>query len=150
MYDFKQEPEDTKRSISDAISAGLMMIVRAFGFILLLIGLWLAFSVMSEAWGLYENPVKIEELAAKIEQGSRIDQNLNSMTSDSEESSATNNTSSGVRVSYFFAWIIAVIMLLLIGRISLMAIKVGGELVLYDVQIKRFARELLKESSKDS
>jgi len=39
-------------------------------------------------------------------------------------------------------------LLMLIGSISLRAIKTGGELVLYDMQIKQFAKMLVKESSK--
>jgi len=39
-------------------------------------------------------------------------------------------------------------LLMLIARISLTAIKTGGELVLFDMQIKQFARMLAKESNK--
>jgi hypothetical protein len=38
------------------------------------------------------------------------------------------------------------LLLLLIARIGLGAIKTGGELVLYDMQIKRFAKMLVRES----
>ncbi|MEE9575557.1 MAG: hypothetical protein V3W03_05590 [Gammaproteobacteria bacterium] len=51
-------------------------------------------------------------------------------------------------MSYFFAWVIALLLLLLIARISLTAIKTGGELVLFDMQIKQFARMVAKESHK--
>jgi hypothetical protein len=37
---------------------------------------------------------------------------------------------------------------MLIGRLALAAIKTGGELALYDREVKGFARTLLKETSK--
>lgn len=44
---------------------------------------------------------------------------------------APRMTKPGLRLSYFVAWIIELLLLLLIARIGLAAIKTGGELVLY-------------------
>ena len=41
---------------------------------------------------------------------------------------------------------VAILLLMLIGRLSIAAVKAGGELVLYDLHIKRFVRELLREA----
>jgi hypothetical protein len=91
--------------------------------------------------------------------GSNIDKSLvsfrNEIISDEAGGPAGENaetitmqSSGNIRVSYFFAWMIVLLLLLLIARISLAAIKTGGELVLYDMQIKQFARTLVRESSR--
>jgi hypothetical protein len=142
------------------ISKDMMsIVVRFIGLFLLLAGLWVAIMVMLEALDLYRNPENIERLAIAIEKGSNIDKSLVSI----KQSVAANpqvpasgdltaqqeiQSSNEIRVSYFFAWAIALLLLLLIGRISLTAIKTGGELVLYDTQVKKFVRMLVKESNK--
>ena len=149
MYDFKNIDEDGL-SFADLVYKLISSAVRFFGFILMLFGLWIAVMVMLEAVELYENPKRIEQLARHIEKGSNIDASLSSVSISAENADGSKQNSSNngkdIRVSYFFAWIVGILMLLLIARISLGAIKTGGELVLYDVQIKRFAKELAKES----
>lgn len=147
----------------DDISKGIMaIVVRILGMILLLAGLWVAFEVLFEAWDLYEQPQKIERFALAIEKGSNIDKSLVSLRdsvisstrettgADGEETVKieTPSQANNVRVSYFIAWVIVILLLLLIARISLGVIKTGGELVLFDMQIKQFAKMLVKESSK--
>ena len=53
-----------------------------------------------------------------------------------------------LKLSYFMAWAILLLVMLLVGRLSLAAIKTGGELALHDVQMKRFARQLLREMNR--
>lgn len=154
----------------DDISKGIMAVfVRLLGFILLLAGLWVAFEVLFEAWDLYQQPEKIERFARAIEKGSNIDKSLVSlrdsviaapsdgatgtenpenMSQFEETRGSTQASADNVRVSYFLAWVIAILLLLLIARISLGVIKTGGELVLYDLQIKQFAKMLVRESGK--
>lgn len=152
MYEFKKNnhEDDMGPNLADVGSDLMSIIVRVLGFALLLAGLWIAVHVMLEAVELYENPKKIERLAGFIEQGSNIDKSLvslrNSVEEEASEEIRTQIPQGNIRVSYFFAWIIAILMLMLIARISLTAIRTGGELVLYDVQIKRFARHLVRES----
>lgn len=143
----------------DEVSKDMMSIlVRLIGLFLLLAGLWVAVMVLLEALELYREPQHIERFAKAIEQGSNIDKSLVSIRKQVEaEPEALDttrlteldekNTSNDIRVSYFFAWVIALLLLLLIARISLSAVKTGGELVLYDLQIKKFAKILVKESS---
>ena len=141
----------------------MAIIVRVIGLFLLLAGLWVAIQVMLEALELYQKPQKIERFAIAIEQGSNIDKSLvslrDSISQGSEDKDGNAITSpapqsksyqspGNVRVSYFLAWVIVILLLLLIARISLTAIKTGGELVLYDMQIKQFAKMLVRESSK--
>ena len=141
--------EDTSKNL-------MSIVVRCIGLFLLLAGLWVAIQVMLEALDLYRKPQQIERFAIAIERGSNIDKSLvsirkqvsNQSRSNETSSSEVNRTSNDIRISYFFAWAIVLLLLLLIGRISLTAIKTGGELVLYDMQIKQFARMLVKESNK--
>lgn len=154
MYEFKKDDEGNV-SIAELGSSVMSLVVRLFGFFLLMAGIWIAVTVMLHALELYERPTKIEELAVFIERGSNIDSSLASVrqgadnnTDDSTLANSNKHSNTDIRVSYFFAWMIAILLLLLVGRISLTAVKTGGELVLYDVQIKRFARELARESFK--
>jgi hypothetical protein len=138
-------------------------VVRGCGFVLLAVGLWIALAVIAEAWSLYQEPQRIERFAVAIEQGSHLDRALAATSSGrattgeeglppadlleqvptAKASAAPESTS--FRLSYFVAWIVIILLLMLIGRLAIAAVKTGGELVLYDLQIKRFVRELLRE-----
>ena len=138
------------------------LIVRAVGFILMFVGLWIGLKAINEAWSLYLHPQNIERLAVAIEKGSNLDTALSSVERSptaahsrdlGDTSSATGNQiqevneALGFRLSYFVAWIIAILLLMLVGRLAIAAIKTGGELALYDSQIKRFAKYLVQQSS---
>ncbi|MGH8598956.1 MAG: hypothetical protein ACREXT_20100, partial [Gammaproteobacteria bacterium] len=124
-------------------------------------GLWIALAVIAEAWSLYREPAQIERFALAIEEGSHLDRTLSSASlGRAVERDAEANINDGqgstaeptplappsFRLSYFVAWIIVLMLMLLIGRLAIGAVKVGGELVLYDRHIKRFVRELLREA----
>jgi hypothetical protein len=139
----------------------MSIIVRFAGLILLFAGLWIAFQVLTEALKLYNDPERIERFAVAIEKGSNIDKTLvsiqdtviddspvlndDSPVASNSKTASERKSSNDIRISYFLAWIIVLLLLLMIARISLSAMKIGGELVLYDVQIKQFARMILKE-----
>ncbi len=152
-----------ENTLDDAGRNIMGFFVRLLGFVLLLAGLWVALQVLLTAKDLYEHPENIERFAVAIEKGSNIDKTLapirDSLMVDSDTGNGVkryNDTeqrpatvgAGDIRVSYFFAWVIALLLLLLIARISLTAIKTGGELVLFDMQIKQLARMLAKESQK--
>lgn len=152
-----------ENTLDDAGRNIMSFLVRILGFFLLLAGLWVALQVLLTAQELYEHPEKIERFAVAIEKGSNIDKTLaplrdsliletdseNGVKQYNETDKRASVTGTGnIRVSYFFAWVIVLLLLLLIARISLTAIKTGGELVLFDMQIKQFARMLAKESNK--
>ncbi len=130
--------------------------VRGFGFVLLLVGLWISLAVIAEAWSLYRNPANIERLAKAIEHGSHLDRALSRVgtpeRSTLDDSAAATTTDDaellGFRMTYFVAWIIAILLLMLVGRLALGAVRTGGELVLHDAQIKKFARELVREAAR--
>jgi hypothetical protein len=152
-----------ENTLDDAGRNIMSFLVRILGFFLLLAGLWVALQVLLTAQDLYEHPEQIERFAVAIEKGSNIDKTLapirdsliagndsdNGVQRYTETEKRPSPAGTGnIRVSYFFAWVIALLLLLLIARISLTAIKTGGELVLFDMQIKQFARMLAKESNK--
>ena len=144
----------------------LGVIVRGSGFFLLVIGLLVCLLTISEALKLYHEPDQIERFALAIEKGSNIDKSLSSLRESAVADTRKNKDEDGlapaagqpepepapkpdnVRVSYFLAWIIDFLLLLLIARLGLGAVKTGGELVLYDMQIKKFAKTLIKEAGK--
>lgn len=169
MYEFQDDEKGQTHMSSNIDETGrnvISIVVRVVGLFLLFVGMWVAIQVIHEALDLYHNPGNIERLAVAIEQGSNIDksiaplkESLESEEDDDTYSSAqtrVDDTTSHdaskdeFRLSYFIAWVIAILLLLLIARIALMAIKTGGELALYDAQIKRFARTLVNESRRQS
>jgi hypothetical protein len=159
MYKFDNEEEEqaetsqsSMSSFNEASKDVLSVVVRLCGLMLLFIGLWIAIQVFNEALALYKDPANIERMASAIEAGSNIDKSVapirNSILGEDEVNSDVKATvkenTEGFRISYFIAWIVDLLLLLLLARISIMAIKTGGELALYDAQIKKFARQLVK------
>ena len=141
--------------------------VRLAGVLLLLVGLVVGIQVIIEAWDLYRSPEHIERFSWAIEKGTNMDKSIAALTKNPSPSSKTNEPgeqldqaarspdtqahvlmNESIRLSYLLAWIIAILLLMLIGRLALAAIKTGGELALYDREVKGFARTLLKETSK--
>lgn len=159
MYKFDNNNEEQAETAESAMSSLnetskdiLSIVVRMCGLMLLFIGLWIAIQVFNEALALYKDPANIERMAKAIEAGSNIDKSI-AQTTDSilgDDESETGTTvkakenTSGFRLSYFIAWVVDLLLLLLLARIAIMAIKTGGELALYDAQIKRFARQIVK------
>lgn len=137
----------------------LNLIVRVTGLILLGVGFIVALMTIASAWSLYENPARIEVFAREIERGSNLDLTLSGAVSagrrqvdadvrdDPELGSVVpaQKPSTSFRFSYFVAWMIAILLLLLIGRLAIGAVRTGGELALYDVKVGKLARALLDE-----
>ena len=135
----------------------LSILVRSLGLIMLIIGLYIGIKVIFEAWKLYEEPQRIERLADAIDNGSHLDNAISSITSsaldvkkpmDDSARAQVSNTDDSLRVSYFLAWFLAVLLLLIISGLAMSAIKTGGQLALYDLEVKRFARQLIEEARK--
>ncbi|MDO7596734.1 MAG: hypothetical protein MUQ51_05790 [Pseudomonadota bacterium] len=136
----------------------LSIVVRLLGLVMLLIGLFVGIKVIFQAWELYKEPQNIERFADAIEQGSHLDvmlakftphpkvNNSEAVTQQPLQKSETSTES--LRLTYFLAWIIAVLLLMVIGGLASSAIRTGGQLALYDLQVKRFARQLIEEARK--
>ena len=143
----------------------LSLAVRGCGLILLAVGFVVALMVIASAWSLYDDPDKIEAFARAVERGSNLDLTLSNATSagrrqledDAPETTiasaapdAMTVAPPALRFSYFIAWLIAILLLLLIGRLALAAVSTGGELALYDVKVGKLARALLRERTQRS
>lgn len=148
--DDDQATPTQSRSIASLVTGA---VVRLMGTCLLIAGLVLAAMVMLEAWALYKYPERIEAFAAAVEQGSNIDKTLAPRRSGDGLSSLSLGQAEGddqvsIRLSYFFAWFIVFILMLLLSRIAITAVSTGGKLALYDLEVKRLAKALIAETSK--
>ena len=140
-----------------ALTEVITIIVRLLGMAVLLVGLYVGIKVVFEAWYLYEEPQRIERFAKAIEQGSQLDSLIASFASTSTDDANSsekiiNNPSAEkpkIRLTYFLAWGIVMILLLVISSLASRAIKTGGQLALYDLQVKQLAKQLLKQSPKE-
>jgi len=155
MYKFDNNNEKetetnstTVSALNDASQDILSIIVRMCGLLLLFIGMWIAIQVFNEALSLYRDPTNIERMAIAIEAGSNIDKSIapirDSILGEDEAKPKPEASADEFRISYFIAWVIELLLLLLLARIAIMAVKTGGELALYDAQIKKFARQIFK------
>ncbi|MEQ8235138.1 MAG: hypothetical protein RLW61_03885 [Gammaproteobacteria bacterium] len=141
----------------DSSSRLLGLVVRSTGLVLLAVGFVVALMVIASAWSLYEEPSRIEAFAREVEHGSNLDLTLaGSVAAGRAELEGTRPDGATVatrngepapafRFSYFIAWAIAILLLLLIGRLAIAAVRTGGELALYDVKVGKLARALLRE-----
>jgi hypothetical protein len=150
--------------------------IRLIGLGVLLAGLYSAAQVGVKAWELLENTDQVTRLSESIEKQSHLNafvgemqglMNLIKKSRDSAQllsdvghpsapipsSTATQNQVAGnpplFNASYFSAWGIVLVLLALIAKISLWAVREGGKLALYSVnsdkQLKGILRELIAE-----
>lgn len=129
----------------------VILCVRTLGFLLLIAGLWVVLQVLSTAQDLYEEPDNIARFAIAIQKGSNVDnafqlldENLGNATQQTGDK-AINASNNSLKLSYFFAWVIVMLLFLLITRIALACARIGSELILFDMQIKKLAHTLAKE-----
>tara|TARA_R110002111_G_scaffold33614_3_gene67351 strand:+ start:134 stop:586 length:453 start_codon:yes stop_codon:yes gene_type:complete len=137
--------------MSNSASTDLLsIIVRLFGLTLLIIGLFIGIKVIFEAWHLYEEPQRIERFADAIEHGSNLDSLLATISSDKPIAgqAQTSPALPKLKMTYFLAWGIVVVLLMVIGSLASSAIKTGGQLALYDLQVKQVAKQLLSDAKK--
>ena len=130
----------------------LGILVRVVGLVVLFVGLWVGVKVILEAWALYEQPQRIVRFADDIQKHSNLDGVIGSLgtVESGDGSSATGgnkaqDAGNGLRLSYFAAWFIALLLIFVIGSLAMSAITTGGQLALYDLQLKRYSRSVIKE-----
>jgi len=144
---------DDDTSPLDAERAGVMetllgVIVRLVGLAVLAVGLWVGVKVVLEAWALYEEPTRIEIFAEAVQTGSNLDGLVASLAASVEEESSGGpapTAGGSLRLSYFAAWFIVLLLMFVVGSLSMAAITTGGQLALYDLQFKRYSRHVLRE-----
>ena len=164
-YEF--DKEDVRDDWVDGSTRLLSLVVRSTGLVLLTVGFVVALMVIASAWSLYEDPARIEAFAREVERGSNLDLALSGsaaagraeletargVDADGQPRAAWSGDSdpaTSFRFSYFIAWAIAILLLLLIGRLAIAAVRTGGELALYDVKVGKLARALLRERTRAS
>lgn len=143
-----EDPRSTRWG-SIAVSA----VVRLVGLAVLFVGLWVGIKVILEAWALYEQPQRIVRFADDIQKYSNLDGVIGSLgvlePGQTRTSRAAGEggqgTGTGLRLSYFAAWFIALLLIFVIGSLAMSAITTGGQLALYDLQLKRYSRSVIKE-----
>ena len=162
-FEFHQDPPPLEGL--DRAERVLNLVVRSLGLALMVVGLIVSLTVIFSAWSLYRSPDHIESFAQAVEQGSHLDLTLSRATQSGQQQLDTNDRAglapsaraadtttpappASFRFSYFMAWLIAILLLLLVGRLAIAAVRTGGELALYDVQVKKLARALLEERMK--
>ena len=102
----------------------LAVAVRCVGIVMMVMGLWIAYDVVVEAWALYNEPARIEPLADAMAKGTNIDAAiLSAAGGDSDADTAP-------RISYALAWFFAPILLFPAGYLAMLAVRVGGSLAL--------------------
>ena len=129
-------------------SMALSIMVRVVGVVVLFVGLWVGIKVILEAWALYEQPQRIVRFADDIQKHSNIDGVIGSLgtaTGADKAQQAGSGPGNGLRLSYFAAWFIALLLIFVIGSLAMSAITTGGQLALYDLQLKRYSRSVIKE-----
>ncbi len=156
-------------TFADAVRQIASVIVRMIGMLILFVGLYIGAKVILEAWGLYQTPERIEPFAAAIERGSNIDrifsatvQRISTEVTDDvvtqpgqageqaadQASAPPRKPDKALRLSYFAAWLIAMMLFLIIGSLAMSAISTGGRLALYDTDMRKFSRQLVRDFSK--
>lgn len=153
QFQFDSDRSDSAGTFASIAQSSMNWLVRLAGLVLLAVGLWAAVGVIQEAWGIYENPKtsRVDAVAVAIDEATHIDAVV-APPARAEAAAAADpakapavKSGQPFRLSYFIAWPIVLLLLLLVGRLSMAAIKTGGELALFDVQFRRFARDLIRE-----
>jgi len=135
------------------VSLALSGVVRAVGLVVLLLGLWVGVKVILEAWALYEDPSRIVRFADDIQRHSNLDGVLDDLAAGTRADAAgaapaaapPRASGGGLRLSYFAAWFIVLLLMFVIGSLAMAAITTGGSLALYDLTVRRHSRAVLRE-----
>jgi disulfide bond formation protein DsbB len=145
-YQDRDEPstqtrrEPGPRRFDFALLASLLTngIVRAAGVALVLVGLWAGVKVVFEAWGLYRDPAAVDRLARVIDRASHVDTLLaprpgapaGTGETGARATPAPQSSEEAFKPSYFLAWTLAILMLLLVGKLASWTVHAGGKLAL--------------------
>ena len=63
----------------------------------------------------------------------------------SDEANQEAKPGGSLRLSYFAAWFIVLLLMFVIGSLAMAAIATGGQLVLYDLGLKQYSRGVMRE-----
>lgn len=145
--------ESPPRALS-LLQHGLAILVRLLGLIFLVIGIGAAVMILREAWSLYQEPAGIERFALAIERGSNLDKifalpaeegGASAGEAEAAAAAETGGSGSSLRLSYFAAWFLVLLLMLVGSIVAISAVSAGGRLVLYDTDIRQLSRAVVKE-----
>ena len=132
----------------------LAILVRLLGLVFLVIGIVAAVMILREAWALYQEPARIERFAAAIERGSNLDK-IFALPADERGGASSEDEAAGaagapgsrahLRLSYFASWFLVLLLMLVGSIVAISAVSAGGRLVLYDTDIRRLSRAVMRE-----
>ncbi|MGH8508352.1 MAG: hypothetical protein ACREVH_06490 [Gammaproteobacteria bacterium] len=146
-YTSQESPEESR--FASATTQYIDIFVRLLGVMLVIAGAWVGLKAVIEAWNLYRMPHRIEVLATAVEYGSHLDRALSTYSAATDETlTKESRASDALRLSYFLAWGIAMLLLLLVGSLTMAMVKAGAELALRDARNKHLARVIAKELRK--
>ena len=157
-------------------SSASTVMLRVLGVVILLTGLYGAYQVVERAWMLFEKQETVVKFAEEIEKHAHLNAFLGQMNvlvdfvnkaksaipdnqnqafgkstypSTPPAAAAATAPVPALNASYLMAWILTLVLLGLIGRISFWAITAGGKLALFsldhDEQLRGILRQLIQE-----
>jgi hypothetical protein len=166
-HDGPEAADEPPSSLATRFNQALTIVVRLIGIAVLLFGLWAGAMVLLEGWALYERPQRIERFAEAIEHGSNLDAMFSSLAAplpsaelavpgeEGEEAllaqpapataSAIRSEQPTLRLSYFAAWFVALMLLFVVGMLAVSAISAGGQLALREHPSGRISRDIVRE-----
>ncbi|MGH8584048.1 MAG: hypothetical protein ACREWG_14970 [Gammaproteobacteria bacterium] len=145
----------TESWIAAGLTQGIGLFVRLAGVVLVIVGVWIGLKVVFEAWDLYRKPDRIEVMATAVEAGSGLDQMLAQYT-EADDGADTGGAAANqpvqqagsIRVSYFLAWGITMLLLFLVGGLCFAAVRTGADLALRDLETRKLMHEFVRELRK--
>ena len=123
---------------------------RLCGLLLLLTGMAAALFTVQEAWNLYESPERVNRFARQVETDTGLDRQVSQVMfgltdkqSDAGEPAAIDGNAAAaqdrpdIRLTYFISWILIILVLSLLVRVSLAMAHTGSKILLHDLRKER-------------
>lgn len=130
----EQERETPRPSptpdVLDRVGDVIGLVVRLVGVALLSVGIAVGLKVVAEVFDLYNQPQTIERFADAIEQGSNLDAVFAPERAPAADDAPARSGPPPLRLSYFAAWIVVLMLLVVVSGIAMSIITTGGRLAL--------------------
>lgn len=122
------------------------IIISSIGLVILLVGFSIAIQLVTTVWGLFSDQSLIQDLTSQVEQHSHLNSVIERLvkpfapevfgtddlspgqTSDNSEMVPSAQIQS-LNISYFAAWILAVLLLGLVGHVAALTLSTGAKLL---------------------
>lgn len=140
-------------------------IVRLVGAVIMIVGVVVALQVLRHAWDLFNDHASVVAFGEKIEKASNLNNAFNTLLGESLaefrlharqvfDPNNANNQQPAARfepwnLSYFVAWFVKILLLLLIARIGFWAMSEGGKLALVSLGERTLAKNMTRELLQD-